>query len=352
VWLGSNAPGTPVIRASVSTIIQTGSVYLYAPANPANPQPPDAQTLIIAQQGTVSTLDDQPAEFFDQGSLVVTKEISGEGAPFRGTITIDVNCPSLINETITIPPGATSPVSQTFGPFRTPFACTVTETADGADPPNVTVVVTGSPQTVLIPQNNDPNDSVTATIGDVYSAEPGSLTVRKTFAGAGAGQQSEITITIDCGAALQTTVVIPAGQTAPFEQTFDDLPAGTECTVSESGGDVPAPLVRSLEPPETVVIPPGGNVAVEFVNTIDPPPTTTTTIAPTPTTTPVSPTSVVPTSVSPTSIGPTTTTDPGTLPDTGAGSLAGLLVLALTIVGVGFVVAAWALFPRLDDEGG
>ena len=73
---------------------------------------------------------------------------------------------------------------------------------------------------------------MTATVGDVYTAQPGSLSVRKVFQGAGAGQQGPVIITIDCGAALQTTVTIPAGQTAPFEQTFAGIP-------------LPAPSARS-----------------------------------------------------------------------------------------------------------
>ena len=199
---------------------------------------------------------------------------------------------------------------------------------------------------MLIPQNTDPSDSVTATIGDVYTAEPGSLSVRKVFQGPGAGQQGPIIITVDCGAAFQTTVTIPAGQTTPFEQTFTDIPAGAVCTVSESGGAVPAPGAASLEPPETVTIPPAGEVEVEFVNTFEVTPTTTTT---TTTTTTLPDTTTTTTPVSPTSVSPTTT-DPGTLPDTGGGSLSGFLLGALTIAGIGFVVLAGSRFPKLEDD--
>jgi hypothetical protein len=93
-----------------------------------------------------------------------------------------------------------------------------------------------------------------------------------------------------------------------------------------------------------VEIPPGGEVAVELENTFELPPTTTTTTTvpgTTTTTTPVSPTSVAP-----------TTTDPGTLPDTGGGSLQAFLLVALTIAGLGCVVLAWSRFPRLDDGEG
>jgi hypothetical protein len=358
LWLRGTAAGPATIRASVSTLIQSGNVYLYSPANPANPNPVEAQTLILAQQGTATTLDEAQATFFDQGSLIVTKTISGDGAPFHGTITITVVCPTLVNETMIIPAGTATNVSQTFGPFPTPLACSVTETGDGASPPGVTVVVTGSGQTVVIPQNTDPSDSVTATIGDVYTAQPGSLSVRKVFQGAGAGQQGPVIITIDCGAAFQTTVTIPAGQTAPFEQTFTGIPAGAACTVTESGGDVTGPLAASLEPPETVTIPPGGEVEVEFVNTFEPAPTTTTTTTTTttlptsttlPTTTTLPDTTTTSTPVSPTSVAPTTT-DPGTLPDTGGGSITGFLLGALTVAGIGFVVLAGSRFPRLEDH--
>ena len=159
----------------MSTVIQSGTVYLYSPANPVNPNPVDAQTLILAQQGTASTLDEAVATFFDQGSLIVTKTISGNGAPFHGVITITVVCNGVTLDPFIIPVGTVTNVSQTYGPLQTPQVCTVTETGDGASPPGVTVVVTGSGQTVTVPQNTDPNDSETATIGDVYTAEPGSL---------------------------------------------------------------------------------------------------------------------------------------------------------------------------------
>ena len=220
----------------------------------------------------------------------MTKTISGNGAPFHGTITITVICNGVTLDPFVIPPGTAASVSQTYGPLQTPQACSVTETGDGASPPGVTVVVTGSGQTVVIPQNTDPSDSVTATIGDVYTAEPGSLSVRKVFQGAGAGQQGAVLITIDCGAAFQTTVTIPAGQTAPFERTFDrHLPAGAESARSPSRvGTRPPPGVdrrRHRAARDGGRSRRAAQVGSSSSNTFEPAPTTTTATTTTTTTT-------------------------------------------------------------------
>ncbi len=78
----------------------------------------------------------------------------------------------------------------------------------------------GAGQQVTIPSG----DSATAHITDTYDFVPGSLLVRKTIAGPGAGQQGEITIHTVCdGKALTPDFVIPAGtpagdQTKQYDQ--------------------------------------------------------------------------------------------------------------------------------------
>ncbi|MCC9176004.1 thioester domain-containing protein [Arthrobacter sp. zg-Y179] len=63
--------------------------------------------------------------------------------------------------------------------------------------------------------------------------EVGSLTVTKTIAGPAAGNQGAVVINIDCGTGSQFTFTIEAEATGTPSQTFDDIPAGSTCTVTE-----------------------------------------------------------------------------------------------------------------------
>jgi hypothetical protein len=348
LWLLSDIVGTGGVGAATSAVVPTGNVFIYQPENPTNPSPPAAQKLILAQQGTFTAQASAQGAYFDTGSLIVEKAILGGAAGQQGEIRITVVCNGVAQPEWVIPPGATGDVSQTFGPIRTPSACLITETVDGSSA-SVSVVVVGSGQTVVLPSNTDPNDTVTAELSDTYELVPGELVIRKSFSGPNAGQQTAVVITIDCGQALQTTVTIPAGQTDPFEQTFTGLPPGTECTVTESGGDVPAPVAstRTAVPDGPVTIPPGGSVEVAFENFYGEQPTTTTTS--TTTTTPGSTTTTTP--VSPTSVArSTTTTDPDdTLPDTGSPFTGPGAAIALTLLGLGLVAYVAARFPARDE---
>jgi hypothetical protein len=349
LWLSRATVGTGGVIATTSAVVPTGNVFLYQPADPNNPDPPAAQKLILAQQGTFTATAFAEGTYFDVGSLIVDKTIAGGAAGQQGEIRISVVCNGVAQPEWVIPAGATGDVSQTFGPIRTPSACLITETVDGSSA-GVSVVVVGSGQTVVLPANNDPNDTVTAELSDTYELVPGELVVRKTFSGPNAGQQTEVVITIDCGQALQTTVTIPAGQTDPFEQTFTGLPAGTECTVTESGGDVPAPIVaiHTVVPDGPVTIPPGGSVEVAFENVYGEQVTTTTTSS---TTTTAGTTTTTSTPVSPTSAAQsTTTTDPDdSLPATGSPFTGPGAAIALALLGLGLVVYAAARFPARDE---
>nr|WP_231713487.1 thioester domain-containing protein [Arthrobacter sp. zg-Y769] len=63
--------------------------------------------------------------------------------------------------------------------------------------------------------------------------EVGSLTVTKTIAGPAAGSQDAVVITIDCGADNQFTFSIDAEATGTLSETFNDIPAGSTCTIAE-----------------------------------------------------------------------------------------------------------------------
>ena len=109
--------------------------------------------------------------------------------------------------------------------------CTVTETSDGSTTATK-VVVTGDGQQVTIPSG----ETKTVDVTNTYHFAPGSLIVTKTIAGPAAGQQEEITIHTECdGKALTPDLVIdaraPAGDRS---QRYDDIPAPTTCTVTET----------------------------------------------------------------------------------------------------------------------
>ena len=78
----------------------------------------------------------------------------------------------------------------------------------------------------------------TADITNTYDFVPGSLTVTKTIFGTGAGQQGAVTITVTCESGNTPTTllplfVIPPGATGAHSYTYDDIPAGSTCTVLE-----------------------------------------------------------------------------------------------------------------------
>ncbi|MDK1360288.1 thioester domain-containing protein [Arthrobacter sp. zg-Y1219] len=63
--------------------------------------------------------------------------------------------------------------------------------------------------------------------------EVGSLTVTKSIAGPAAGSQGTVVINIDCGTGNQFTFTIDAEATGTQSETFNDIPAGSTCTVTE-----------------------------------------------------------------------------------------------------------------------
>ena len=147
--------------------------------------------------------------------------------------------------------------------------CTVTETSDGSSSTvNVTTTITGSPVTIAA------DGTGTVDVTDTYTFVPGSLTVTKTIAGPSAGEQGPVTIHVDCGAdVLVTDVTIPAGATSPDPATFDDIPAGTVCTVTETAdGSTSTVAVTTTGSPQDVTIPAGDAAAAEITDTYAPAP--------------------------------------------------------------------------------
>ena len=74
----------------------------------------------------------------------------------------------------------------------------------------------------------------TAELVDVYFLVPGSLTVTKTISGVSAGQQGAIVIGVNCAGLPLPAFTIPAGATGSQSHTYDNIPAGLTCTVTET----------------------------------------------------------------------------------------------------------------------
>ncbi len=121
------------------------------------------------------------------GELAVTKTITGPAAGSQGQVVIHTVCGSTaLTPDFVIPAGTREGVqSLIYKGIPTPADCVVTETTDGHTS-TVSVDVTGSPaRPATIPGGG----AGAATISDTYSFTFGSLLVRKTIAGPGAGEQ-------------------------------------------------------------------------------------------------------------------------------------------------------------------
>ena len=83
-----------------------------------------------------------------------------------------------------------------------------------------------------------------------------------------------MTIHVDCGVnVLVTDFTIPAGTTSPDPVTFNDIPAGTVCTVTETtDGATSTVAVTTTGSPQDVTIAAGDDVAAEITDTYSPAP--------------------------------------------------------------------------------
>ena len=199
------------------------------------------------------------------GQLEVTKTIAGPLGGQQGTVVIHSVCNGTALPDFVISPGAPAgDQSDVYSGIPTPATCTVTETADGATSA-VSVVVDGSPLTTTIP----PGGAGAAHITDTYGAAPGSLLVTKTIAGPLAGHQRPVTIHVACnGTALSPDFVIPAGTRAgSVSRSFDGIPAGSVCTVTETADGATATVMATVSGDgQKVTVPAGKVVAANLID--------------------------------------------------------------------------------------
>jgi Domain of unknown function (DUF5979)/Thioester domain len=200
------------------------------------------------------------------GSLVVTKDITGPAAGQQGPITIRVFCGSaFLTPDFDIPAGATGTQSQTYPDIPANSECLIIETVDGTTS-TVQAATSGGVSPVTIPAG----DQATAAITDTYTLIPGSLIVAKVVSGPFAGQQGPITIHVACTgvpAADTPDFVIPAGTPRSLKtQSYDDIPAGSTCTVTETADGANSVVTAIVLPSntQTVSVPAATVVAAIF----------------------------------------------------------------------------------------
>ncbi|PWB98280.1 thioester domain-containing protein [Homoserinimonas hongtaonis] len=220
---------------------------------------------------TVTILPGAPVEArvtntveFRPGALNLTKVISGAGAGSQSQVTVSIVCDSGLDETLVIPAGsAAGDYTQLYEDIPAGAECLITELESGAN--TVVEVVVGDPVTVTI----EPAETVDAELINTVTFRPGALTVVKAITGPGAGLQSAISLSIECDNGLSDTFDIPAGATAgDYAQTFSDLPAGTECTVTETESGANSTVSVIAQTSVTVTIEPGAEAQARLTNTV------------------------------------------------------------------------------------
>ncbi len=253
IWLRSDGPKVAVLEATSNAKVPHGNVYLY---DGLYGGVADAQHLILAESGQLQASVTGVAEFLAPGSLVVKKTIAGAAAGSQAHVVIEVDCDDGVpRPDFVIPAGAPAgTTSKTYEPIAVGTRCTVTETSNGSSV-GTAVVVTGDGQQVTVPSGGHETVDITNTYHHI-----GSLLVRKTIAGPGAGSQSEVRIHSVCdGTALTPDFVIPAG-TPAGDQTkqYDDISVPAKCTVTETAdGHTSTVLVHVEGNGQTVSVPPG-----------------------------------------------------------------------------------------------
>ncbi|MDN3481573.1 thioester domain-containing protein [Arthrobacter sp. APC 3897] len=267
VWVrsdsGSTGPAELTARAAVT--VPTGNVFLYDGNTPGTAA---AQKLILADTQVLSANATASAEFFETGSLQVTKTIAGAAAGSQGDVVINIDCGPDYQFTFTVPAGSTgSLTSETFTDIPVDTVCTITEPTNGSSTSVSVLTDLPGPQTITS------GDTVTATVTDTYTFTPGTLAVRKIVTGTAAGAQGEVQISVVCtsegSTVLDTTVTIAAGETEPEASEFPGLAAGTECTVTESVNGETEAVSVTVTGEGTVTVPAGGSVEAAITDTYE-----------------------------------------------------------------------------------
>ena len=260
IWVSSDAGtvASTLLTARATVTVQTGNVYLY---DGNNPDISDAQRLILAVTTTLNANAQASVEFFAPGDLAVSKAFAGEALGAQGASQLIVDCGAGYIFTADIPAAVSAVQEFTFQDIPAGTDCTVTEPVNGSNAA-VTVAST-APQSVTLAEGGS-----AVTVTNTVTYNPGSLWVTKVLTGNAAGLQGEISVAVLCGQTAGT-FVLPAGTGAgEYIQIFENLPAGTECTVTEQATGETAEVAVDAGEPVTVAIQPGVPTQVKITNTV------------------------------------------------------------------------------------
>ncbi|QEE60557.1 hypothetical protein FVA74_02460 [Salinibacterium sp. dk2585] len=201
---------------------------------------------------------------FRPGSLNLSKSIGGAAAGSQSEISVSIVCDSGLDETFVIPAGsAAGEYTETYEEIPAGSVCTITELASGEN--SVVEVVASEPLVVTI----EPATAAAADLSNTVTFRPGALNVVKVITGSAAGLQSAISVAVSCDNGLSETFDIPAGAAAGrYMETFAELPAGTECTVTELESGANSSVSVTTEAPVTVTIAPGEIADATLTNTV------------------------------------------------------------------------------------
>lgn len=206
---------------------------------------------------------------YHAGSIQVVKVVDGDGAELYGAgpFTLEVECTLDGTGARSVVLGGDEPLEKQIDNVPTGAECTVTETDDG-----------GATASVVDPETFTVGDQDTVTVTATNTFDLGSIVVDKVVDGAGSELYGSgpFEVTLEC-TLDGDPIDVPGGATqklVPGEPvTYDDLPVGAECVVTEtSTGGATSVTVSSVDDrqPGAVTVPSGDDPAsLTVTNTFD-----------------------------------------------------------------------------------
>ena len=194
------------------------------------------------------------------GVLVGLLALRGNAEPFRGDVAVVVACGGRDPVSIDAPAGGrATPVVLTGLPHGT--VCELTQTADGDTPDIDTATTPGTAQSVTIDR-----PLTVAGFVDVYTADPGSLTVVKALAGDD-DERGDVTILVACDSITSITTFAPDAPT-PLSVAVEELLPGESCVVTEleDGGSPALAVTTTVTPSPEVEVGPAAREVVTVTN--------------------------------------------------------------------------------------
>ncbi|ANJ28317.1 hypothetical protein ATC03_18010 [Agromyces aureus] len=228
---------------------------------------------------------------FVAGSLTVTKEIVGDGAELYGSGPFEVTLVCTREGVdgpveVAVPGGAARGLTEenaytaTYASLLVGSECALEETTTG-----------GATSVAFLDAEGEPVESVTIAEGEVGTQVrlvntflTGGIVVEKTITGSGAAAATgPFTVRLECTSDIDgvaTPVVVPGGADRTLSRAggltaaYDDLPAGADCTLTETddGGAARTTITPNAGDPlvGAVEVVAGGSVRLEVENSFDP----------------------------------------------------------------------------------